>query len=85
MKKNSVKIWAIYLLAAGSLMACGTQDIQTGNLNVIPLPQEIVETPSAAPFVINLLRRGQRETGRHSPYACRLYQGSDRNGSQNRN
>lgn len=53
MKKNSVKIWAIYLLAAGSLMACGTQDIQTGNLNVIPLPQEIVETPSAAPFVIN--------------------------------
>lgn len=34
-------------------MACGTQDIQTGNLNVIPLPQEIVETPSAAPFVIN--------------------------------
>lgn len=39
--------------AAGSLMACGTQDIQTGNLNVIPLPQEIVETPSAAPFVIN--------------------------------
>ena len=53
MKKNSVKIWAIYPLAAGSLMACGTQDIQTGNLNVIPLPQEIVETPSAAPFVIN--------------------------------
>ncbi|MEQ2603091.1 beta-N-acetylhexosaminidase, partial [Phocaeicola vulgatus] len=52
MKKNSVKVWAIYLLAAGSLMACGTQDIQTGSLNVVPLPQEVTENPSAAPFVV---------------------------------
>ncbi|MDE6215661.1 family 20 glycosylhydrolase, partial [Bacteroides sp.] len=33
--------------------ACGTQEIRTGSLSVIPLPQEVVETPSAAPFVIN--------------------------------
>lgn len=34
-------------------MACGTQEIQTGSLSVIPLPQEVTETLSAAPFVIN--------------------------------
>lgn len=34
-------------------MACGTQEVRTGSLNVIPLPQEVAETPSAAPFVIN--------------------------------
>lgn len=34
-------------------MACGTQEVRTGSLSVIPLPQEVAETPSAAPFVIN--------------------------------
>lgn len=53
MKKNAVKVWAVCLLAVGSLMACGTQEIRTGSLSVIPLPQEVVEIPSAAPFVIN--------------------------------
>lgn len=53
MKKNAVKVWAVCLLAVGGLMACGTQEIQTGSLSVIPLPQEVTETPSAAPFVIN--------------------------------
>ena len=52
MKKNPVKVWAICLLAAGSLIACGPQETQTGSLNVIPLPQEVTENPSAAPFVI---------------------------------
>lgn len=33
-------------------MACGTQETQTGSLNVIPLPQEVTENPSAAPFVV---------------------------------
>ncbi|WP_297645289.1 family 20 glycosylhydrolase [uncultured Bacteroides sp.] len=53
MKKNAVKVWVVCLLAVGGLMACGTQEIRTGSLSVIPLPQEVVETPSAAPFVIN--------------------------------
>lgn len=53
MKKNAVKVWAVCLLAVGGLMACGTQEIQTGSLSVIPLPQEVTENPSAAPFVIN--------------------------------
>ena len=53
MKKNAVKVWAVCLLAVGGLMACGTQEIRTGSLSVIPLPQEVVEPPSAAPFVIN--------------------------------
>lgn len=53
MKKNAVKVWAVCLLAVGGLMACGTQEIRTGSLSVIPLPQEVTETPSAAPFVIN--------------------------------
>ena len=49
MKKNPVKVWAICLLAAGSLIACGPQETQTGSLSVIPLPQEVTENPSAAP------------------------------------
>lgn len=53
MKKNAVKVWAVCLLAVGGLMACGTQEIRTGSLSVIPLPQEVTENPSAAPFVIN--------------------------------
>jgi len=53
MKKNAVKVWAVCLLAVGGLMACGTQEVRTGSLSVIPLPQEVAETPSAAPFVIN--------------------------------
>jgi hexosaminidase len=52
MKKNPVKVWAICLLTAGCLMACAPQETQTGNLNVIPLPQEVTENPSSAPFVI---------------------------------
>lgn len=52
MRKNPVKVWAISLLVAGSLIACGPQETQTGSLNVIPLPQEVTENPSAAPFVI---------------------------------
>ncbi|MDE5760802.1 MAG: beta-N-acetylhexosaminidase, partial [Bacteroides sp.] len=53
MKKNAVKVWAVCLLAVGGLMACGTQEIRTGSLSVIPLPQEVTENPSAAHFVIN--------------------------------
>ena len=52
MKKTPLKVWAICLLTAGCLMACAPQETQTGNLNVIPLPQEVTENPSSAPFVI---------------------------------
>ena len=52
MTKNQVKMWVVGLLAGGSLLACSPKEIQTGNLNVIPLPQEITETADASPFVI---------------------------------
>ena len=45
-------MWATCLLAAGALAACSPKDVQTGDLNVIPLPQEVTETADAAPFVI---------------------------------
>ena len=35
MRENTVTAWVICLLVAGSLMGCGTQEIRTGNLNVI--------------------------------------------------
>ena len=53
MKKNPVKRWTICLLMAGGLMACAPQETKLGNLNVIPLPQEIMEDTTAKPFVIN--------------------------------
>ena len=52
MRKIQVKMWATCLLAAGALAACSPKDVQTGDLNVIPLPQEVTETADAAPFVI---------------------------------
>ena len=50
MTKNQVKMWVVGLLAGGSLLACSPKEIQTGNLNVIPLPQEIT-APSVIPKV----------------------------------
>lgn len=52
MKRISVKVWTICLLTAGCMLACAPQETQTGDLNVIPLPQEVTENPSSAPFVI---------------------------------
>lgn len=52
MIKNQMKLWATCLFTAGALAACGPTDVQNGDLNVIPLPQEITETANAAPFVI---------------------------------
>lgn len=52
MRKKLVKVWTLCLLAAGYMMACTPQEIQMGNLNVIPLPQEVTEHPSSAPFII---------------------------------
>lgn len=53
MKKNLVKVFAISLLTAGSLVACVQQNIQVGDLNVIPCPQTVIENPSVDPFIIN--------------------------------
>ncbi|WP_181215621.1 glycoside hydrolase family 20 protein [Phocaeicola faecicola] len=53
MKRKMIKMYAASLLIVGGLVACGQQDVQVGNLNVIPLPQEIVESQSENPFVIN--------------------------------
>lgn len=47
-----MKMWATCLLTAGALAACSPKDVRTGDLNVIPLPQEMTETANAAPFVI---------------------------------
>ena len=52
MKRIAVKVWTICLLTAGCMLACAPQETQTGDLNVIPLPQEVTENPSSAPFVI---------------------------------
>ena len=52
MTKNQLKTWAACLFATGALVACGPSDIQSGDLNVIPLPQEVTETVSAEPFVV---------------------------------
>ena len=52
MTKNQLKTWAACLFATGALVACGPSDIQSGDLNVIPLPQEVTETASAEPFVV---------------------------------
>ena len=52
MTKNRLKTWAICLLAGGGLAACAPSEVQTGDLNVIPQPQEVVTTAEAAPFVI---------------------------------
>ena len=52
MTKNQLKTWVACLFATGALVACGPSDIQSGDLNVIPLPQEVTETASAEPFVV---------------------------------
>lgn len=52
MTKNQLKTWTACLLAAGGLIACSPKEVQSGDLNVIPLPQEVSETASASPFVI---------------------------------
>ena len=52
MTKNLVKTWALCLLAAGAMAACSPKEVRTGDLNVIPQPQEITEAADASPFVI---------------------------------
>ena len=52
MTKNQVKTWVFCLLTAGALAACSPKEVRTGNLNVIPQPQEIIEAQNASPFII---------------------------------
>lgn len=52
MVNKQFQTWAAGLLMAGCLTAC-SPDVQVGNLNVIPQPQEIAENIADSPFVIS--------------------------------
>ena len=52
MRKTQVKTGLFCLLTAGALVACSPKEVRTGDLNVIPQPQEIAEAADASPFVI---------------------------------
>lgn len=53
MKKTLLPTWAAKAFLLCCLTACSQKEISTGDLNVIPLPQEVAEAADAAPFVIN--------------------------------
>ena len=53
MKKATFKKWIAGSLLTFGLAACTSQEILEGNLNVIPMPQEITQVSNAKPFVIN--------------------------------
>ena len=53
MKKTPLTTWAAKALLLCCLTACSQKEVSIGNLNVIPLPQEITEAANAAPFVIS--------------------------------
>lgn len=53
MKKTLLTTWAAKALLVCCLTACSQKEVSIGNLNVIPLPQEIIEATNAAPFAIN--------------------------------
>ena len=53
MKKTQLTTWAARAFLVCCLTACSQKEVSLGDLNVIPLPQEITEAANAAPFVIN--------------------------------
>ena len=53
MEKKLIKIWTICLFMSGGLVASAQQKTQIGDLHCIPLPQEIMEDATKAPFMIN--------------------------------
>lgn len=53
MEKKLIKIWTICLFMSGGLVASAQQKTQIGDLHCIPLPQEIIEDATKAPFMIN--------------------------------
>lgn len=53
MQKQLMKRIGFYGWIALTLSACSPTKTEVGNLNVIPLPQEIIQDMQAAPFVIN--------------------------------
>lgn len=53
MQKHFIAQWALGTALLCSLMSCSQKDISTGNLNVIPLPQEVTEYTQDSPFVID--------------------------------
>ena len=52
MQNTSFKKWALGSLMLLGLAACTSQEVIKGNLNVIPLPQEVVQAANQNPFVI---------------------------------
>lgn len=53
MQKLLFNKWVLSTTFALCFISCTQQETTIGNLNVIPLPQELTETPQALPFVIN--------------------------------
>ena len=53
MKNTIFKKWAVGSMMLLGLAACTSQEVTQGNLNVIPLPQEVSQSANEAPFVIN--------------------------------
>ena len=53
MQNTSLKKWALGSIMLLGLAACTTQEVVEGNLNVIPLPQEVIQTTHQDPFVIS--------------------------------
>lgn len=52
MQKLLSSKWMLSAAFFFSLASCTQQEISTGNLNVIPLPQEVTESAQAKPFII---------------------------------
>lgn len=57
MQKLLFSKWALSAALVFSMMSCTQKDISTGNLNVIPLPQEVTEAVQEQPFVISTSTR----------------------------
>ncbi len=53
MQNTSLKKWALGSIMLLGLAACTSQEIIEGNLNVIPLPQEVTQVAGQNPFIIN--------------------------------
>ena len=53
MQNKTLKKWAISSFMLLGLAACTSHEVVEGNLNVIPLPQEVTQTTGQAPFIIN--------------------------------
>ena len=53
MRKIKIKSMALCSILMLGLSSCSQKETIMGNLNVIPLPQEVVESQNGSAFVIN--------------------------------